>query len=78
MDQVEKTPSRKADAKADQETISYEASAPISIEQIAELTDFPEDFIKKELLLDGVTEISMSEFRKIVLAYLEKSIQKVG
>ena len=78
MDQVEKIPSRKADARADQETISHETSAPITIEQIAELTDFPEDFIKKELLLDGVTEISMSEFRKIVLAYLEKSIQKVG
>ena len=37
---------------------------PISLEQISFLTDFPEDFIKKELLLDGVTEITISEFRQ--------------
>lgn len=46
----------------------------ISIEQIALLTDFPEDFIKKELLIDG-NEISMKEFRIKVLEYLEKTIQ---
>ena len=34
----------------------------ITVEQIALLTDFPEDFIKKELLIDG-KEISMKEFR---------------
>tara|TARA_X000000950_G_C13459846_1_gene475428 strand:+ start:209 stop:445 length:237 start_codon:yes stop_codon:yes gene_type:complete len=78
LEQVEKIPFREVITEADQDSISQEAGAPISIEQIAELTDFPEDFIKKELLLDGVTEISMPEFRKIVLAYLEKSIQKVG
>jgi len=46
----------------------------ISLEQIALLTDFPEDFIKKELLIDG-QEISMKEFRLKVLEYLEKTIQ---
>lgn len=46
----------------------------ISLEQIALLTDFPEDFIKKELLIDG-NEISMKEFRTKVLEYLEKTIQ---
>ena len=51
---------------------------PISLEQIAFLTDFPEDFIKKELLLDGVTEITMTEFRKKVLDYLERSMDLVG
>lgn len=51
---------------------------PISLEQIAFLTDFPEDFIKKELLLDGVTEITMTEFRQKVLDYLERSMDLVG
>ncbi len=46
----------------------------ISLEQIALLTDFPEDFIKKELLIEG-NEISMREFRVKVLEYLEKTIQ---
>jgi hypothetical protein len=46
----------------------------ISLEQIALLTDFPEDFIKKELLIDG-KEISMKAFRVKVLEYLEKTIQ---
>tara|TARA_B100000925_G_scaffold235942_1_gene184615 strand:- start:2667 stop:2870 length:204 start_codon:yes stop_codon:yes gene_type:complete len=61
--------------------ISDEASRteePISLEQIAFLTDFPEDFIKKELLLDGVTEITMAEFRQKVLDYLERSMDLVG
>jgi hypothetical protein len=49
----------------------------ISLEQIALLTDFPEDFIKKELLID-VNEISMKEFRVKVLEYLEKTIQLEG
>lgn len=46
----------------------------ITLEQIALLTDFPEDFIKKELLIEG-KEISMKEFRVKVLEYLEKTIQ---
>lgn len=51
---------------------------PISIEQIAVLTDFPEDFIKKELLLDGIEEISINDFREKVLAYLEKTMEMVS
>lgn len=55
-----------------------EVEGPISIEQISILTDFPEDFIKKELLLDDVSEITMSDFRKKVLEYLERSMDLVG
>ena len=47
-----------------------EVEGPISIEQISILTDFPEDFIKKELLLDDVSEITMSDFRKKFLSIL--------
>ena len=46
----------------------------ITLEQISLLTDFPEDFIKKELLIDE-NEISMKEFRSKVLEYLEKTIR---
>ena len=46
----------------------------ITLEQISLLTDFPEDFIKKELLIDQ-KEISMKEFRSKVLEYLEKTIR---
>ena len=56
---------------------SENADVPISLEQIALLTDFPEDFIKKELLLEGVEEISLKEFRAKVLEYLEKTIDLV-
>tara|TARA_B100000927_G_C16213059_1_gene368309 strand:+ start:357 stop:575 length:219 start_codon:yes stop_codon:yes gene_type:complete len=55
-----------------------DVEGPISIEEISILTDFPEDFIKKELLLDGVSEITMSDFRKKVLEYLERSMDLVG
>ena len=41
----------------------------ITLEQIALLTDFPEDFIKRELLMNR-DQISMSEFRTRVLEYL--------
>ena len=44
----------------------------ITLEQIALLTDFPEDFIKRELLMNR-DQISMSEFRTRVLEYLEKN-----
>ena len=44
----------------------------ITLEQIALLTDFPEDFIKRELLMDQ-EQITMSEFRARVLRYLENN-----
>lgn len=52
---------------------SKDCAEGITLEQIALLTDFPEDFIKKELLL-GEKEISVAEFREKVLEYLEKTI----
>ena len=46
----------------------------ITLEQIAQLTNFPEDFIKKELLL-GQEEISIKQFREKVLEYLESTMK---
>jgi predicted HTH domain antitoxin len=47
----------------------------VSLGTIAELTGFPIDYIKRELLLDGEVEEAMTveELRKKVLAYLDSS-----
>ncbi len=47
----------------------------VSIERLAELTGFPIDYIKKELLLDGenLEELSLVELRKRVLVYLDSN-----
>lgn len=45
----------------------------VSLGSLAELTGFPVDYIKRELLLDGEEELSMEELRKKVLAYLDSS-----
>ena len=43
---------------------------PVSLEQLAELTGFPVDFIKRELLLNEESELSVDELRAKVLNYL--------
>jgi hypothetical protein len=47
----------------------------VSLGTIAEMTGFPIDYIKRELLLDGEFEEAMTveELRKKVLAYLDSS-----
>ena len=47
----------------------------VSLGTLAELTGFPVDYIKRELLLDGESEEAMTveELRKKVLAYLDSS-----
>jgi predicted transcriptional regulator len=42
----------------------------VSFASLSELTGFPVDFIKKELLLDE-EPVSMNELRRSVLRYLE-------
>jgi hypothetical protein len=44
---------------------------PISLEKLAELTGFPVEFIKRELLLDGEMDLSVEELRSKVLSYLD-------
>lgn len=43
---------------------------PVSLEQLAELTGFPVDFIKRELLLTEESDLSVDELRAKVLNYL--------
>jgi hypothetical protein len=47
----------------------------VSLGTLAELTGFPVDYIKRELLLgdESVQEMTMEELRKKVLAYLDSS-----
>lgn len=43
----------------------------VSISSLSDMTGFPEDFIKRELLLEDDRQISMHELRQSVLRYLE-------
>lgn len=51
------------------------SEASVSLGTLAELTGFPVDYIKRELLLDGEIEEGMTveELRRRVLAYLDSS-----
>jgi len=59
----------------------HDVSKPVSTEDVvslgtlAELTGFPVDYIKRELLSgdEEVTEMTMTELRKRVLAYLDSN-----
>ena len=48
----------------------------VSLGALSELTGFPVDYIKRELLLDGddAEDMTMEELRKKVLAYLDSNI----
>jgi hypothetical protein len=45
----------------------------VSLGSLAELTGFPVDYIKRELILDSDGEVSVEELRKKVLAYLNSN-----
>ena len=44
----------------------------VSLSSLANLTGFPEEFLKKELLLEG-DNISMDALRKVAMSYLESN-----
>lgn len=48
----------------------------VPLSSLSELTGFPVEFIKKELLLEG-EELSMSELRTSMISYLETTAQEV-
>ena len=58
-----------------QDVTKTTASEGVSLGALAELTGFPVDYIKKELLLEGSDEgdMTIEELRKKVLAYLDSS-----
>jgi hypothetical protein len=46
-------------------------SEKVTISSLSDMTGFPEDFIKRELLLEDDRNISMHELRQSALRYLE-------
>ena len=48
----------------------------VPLSSLSELTGFPVDFIKKELLLEG-EELSMAELRTSMISYLESTAKEV-
>lgn len=50
---------------------AQQESEKVSISSLSDMTGFPEDFIKRELLLEDDRQISMQELRQSVLRYLE-------
>jgi hypothetical protein len=48
----------------------------VSISSLADMTGFPEDFIKKELLLDD-EPVSMNQLRASMLTYLESTVEEL-
>lgn len=55
--------------------VSKPTEEVVSLGTLAELTGFPVDYIKRELLSgdEEVTEMTMTELRKRVLAYLDSN-----
>ncbi len=49
-----------------------EDTQKVSLDSLSEMTGFPLDFIKSELIVEG-EEISMSDLRKTMVNYLEKN-----
>ena len=58
-----------------QDVTTTATSEVVSLGNLSELTGFPVDYIKRELLLDGenVDELTLEELRKKVLAYLDSN-----
>ena len=48
----------------------------VPLSSLSELTGFPVEFIKKELLLNG-EELSMAELRTSMISYLESTSKEV-
>jgi hypothetical protein len=47
----------------------------VSLENLELLTGFPKAMIKKELLLeDSADEVSMEDFRKVMLSFIDKTM----
>lgn len=49
----------------------------VPLESLSELTGFPVEFIKKELLLEDET-LSMNDLRKSMAVYLENTVHELN
>ncbi len=55
----------------------FDENEKVSFSSLSEMTGFPVDFIKKELLLE-TEPVSMVELRKSVLRYLEVTAESIN
>lgn len=55
----------------------FDENEKVSFSSLSEMTGFPVDFIKKELLLE-TEPVSMVELRKSVLRYLEVTAETIN
>ncbi|MBT7609504.1 MAG: hypothetical protein HN576_07095 [Bacteriovoracaceae bacterium] len=58
-------------------TNEEDGTQKVLLESLSELTGFPVEFIKKELLLEGET-LSMNDLRKSMAVYLENTVQELN
>lgn len=49
----------------------------VNVQSLSDLTGFPVDFIKKELLIDS-SEMTMDELRASVLEYLDQTFNQLN
>ena len=52
--------------------VRNEDTQKVSLDSLSQMTGFPLDFIKSELIVEG-EEISMSDLRKTMVNFLEKN-----
>lgn len=52
------------------DSVSTDSETEVSLGSLAEMTGFPVDYIKRELVLSDDNDLSVEELRKKVLAYL--------
>ncbi|MBC7712411.1 MAG: hypothetical protein H7177_03680 [Rhizobacter sp.] len=52
------------------DSVQQNSETEVSLGSLAEMTGFPVDYIKRELVLSDDNELSVEELRKKVLAYL--------
>ncbi len=53
------------------------ADEKVSLSSLSELTGFPVDFIKKELLIEKEEPISLNELRTSMMSYLESTVEEL-
>ncbi|MEC7275400.1 MAG: hypothetical protein VXV96_03695 [Bdellovibrionota bacterium] len=58
-----------------QGNIQTESDTVVALSSLSEMTGFPIDFIKSELLVDN-DELSMDDLRKTMASYLEHTLKQ--
>jgi hypothetical protein len=63
----------KDDTKPSTNVVNEKGAEGVSLKTLSELTGFPIDYIKRELMLSDDQELSMEDLRSKVLSYLDSA-----